>query len=230
MSQTLPSNQTADTSGVVVDKIKRRFDPEKFAVNAAGSPRFDKIGRFVNKRAGRKGMPKSPQPDPAPSPAQPENPPEQPQDEPAAVIDFSDIERAARPSVPTTEEAHNFDVSKLEGSKTCETIIGAIQTALVLIGDDEGLLSETEKMVLRMPLERVLKKYDVGEDVLPPEFDLALAMAGVVIVRLQKPKTATFAAKVKHWVVNKWFRHKGNSLSREIAREAPVSVGVTNAL
>ena len=91
--------------------------------------------------------------------------------------------------------------------------------ALMLIGQEEGVLNETEKTCLRLPLIRVLKKYEIGSDILPAEAELALAMASLVIVRIQRPKTATWFAKFKAWLGNVWFRRKGREFSRAVAAE-----------
>jgi len=141
----------------------------------------------------------------------------------SATPDFSDIAAVLKekPSALSPEDAlETIEASGKEGTPTAETIIGIIQTALVLIGDDEGILTETEKMILRGPLDRVLKKYKIGDDVMPPEVDLAFALAGLVIVRLKKPKTATFAAKCRAWIVGMWFNQKGRTLAAKIDREA----------
>jgi hypothetical protein len=62
-----------------------------------------------------------------------------------------------------------------------------------------------------------LKKYNVGAQSLPPEADLAFAVASLVIVRIQKPKTATWFAKVKAWFVQKFFAHEGRKLAARAA-------------
>ena len=133
---------------------------------------------------------------------------------------FADIERAAAAPLSPDDALAVLEKGK-EGTPTAETIIGIIQTALVLIGDDEGILTETEKMIMRGPLDRVLKKYNVGADIMPPEVDLAFALAGLFIVRLKKPKTATFAAKVKGWIVNAMFRRKGEAIRQTVIHENP---------
>ena len=79
-------------------------------------------------------------------------------------------------------------------------------------------MTETEKLMLRAPLERVLKKYGVGADALPAEVDLAVALATIVIVRLRKPKTATFAAKVRAWITGKFFSAKGRALAASVEK------------
>jgi len=138
-----------------------------------------------------------------------------------ATPSFADIDAAARaPDASVASDAAGGGVVGAKGdggdvTTTCETIIGVIQTALVLIGEDEGVLSAQEKLLIRRPLERVLKKYNVG-DVLPCEVDLAVALAIVVIARLKKPKTATTFARLKAWFQNKIAKRRGAKLAAQV--------------
>lgn len=181
-----------------LDSLNRPFDAAKFKREK------DSVGRWKNLHAGRRKASTAPAAG-ASSPAS----------EPAAA-NFDDINRAAGAGAADVKEA---GAVVMDDNATADSVIGIIQTALVLIGDEEGVLSDTEKTLLRRPLVRILEKYNVGKDVLPVEVDLALAFAGIVITRLQKPKTATFYAKAKAWFVNVWFRGKGHLLAREV-REA----------
>ena len=106
-------------------------------------------------------------------------------------------------------------------SVTAETAIGVIQTALIMLGEEEGVLSEMEKMMLRPPLERVLKKYDVGE--MPAELDLAVALAGIVISRMSRPKTQGKLERLKMWLVGKIADHRGARRASAI-REATATI------
>lgn len=225
------------------DALGRPHDPAKFL------PKLDSLGRWVNRNTGRprKHPGKTPfrarktppanesQPEPmqtnehTPPPAPPATPPastppgaSQPTPEMniGGTINFDDIEKAAG-STPLPESGGppvTGEATVIE-SVTTETIIGIIQTALVMIGDDEGILTKTEKEMLRAPLKRVLDKYDVGEKALPAEVDLAVCMATLLMVRLQKPKTATWFAKAKAWFVRTFFRAKGEALARKMRRE-----------
>ena len=185
-------------TAVITDKGGRPFDPERFRANPDGTPFLNKFGYFMP-RGGR--------------------PPKLVAEEPAQPIpapSLDDIE-AASLEEPESEIPEPEPEEETEPQMTtAETIIGIIQTALVLIGQDEGILTDSEKMLIRRPLERVLRKYNVGEDVLPPEVDLAVALAVVVIARLKKPKTASFAAKARAWFARKWFKRKGEKLARKI--------------
>lgn len=228
-------------SSQLTDSIGRIFDPQKFK-NAK-----DTLGRWINARAGRKSTKKTkpakssrmntpeatPSTEPAPETAPASPPPPPPADTPPSLAaapepapDFSDIQKAAAtPSAETLET----DLSEVQtaiatgSTPTAETIIGILQTMLVLIGEEEGILTDGEKIILRPALNRVLKKYNVGNDVLPAEVDLLVAVAGLIVSRLKKPKTAKFAAKIRAWVVNLWFGHKGREIQRVVTREASAS-------
>jgi hypothetical protein len=155
--------------------------------------KFDTQGRWVNARSGRKptgGTPSDQQPP-----------------------DFSDVLAAAR-------EGDANKITEIAESATAETLIGIIQAALVLIGEDEGVLSEQEKTLLSRPLNRVLEKYGVGKDALPAELELGVAISIIVIARLKKPKTATTVAKIRGWFVGMWARKKGADLAKRVEREA----------
>lgn len=212
------------------DRLGRIFDPKKFKA------KLDSLGRWVVAHAGRKPRNKSrqlplptmstdttPAADPA-APAegapQPETPPPVAEaTPPPAGPSFDDIEKAAGPAAPVAGkpgETPGEGEDTGGDNSTAETIIGIIQTALVLIGDDEGVLSAQEKRMLRPPLERVLKKYDVGAAMLPAEVDLALAMATIIIVRLKKPKTATWFARVKMWFGGRVAEVRGAKLAARV--------------
>ncbi len=221
----------------LTDSLGRLFDPQKFK-NAQ-----DKLGRWINARAGRKPAKKSPAPQPpaqSPTPAMPEKtlfpepdpapavetppPAAAAAPEPAPAPDFSDIDRAAgaAPSPESLEsdlETASAEIAK-GSTPTAETILGIIQTILVLIGEEEGILTESEKILIRPSLHRVLKKYNVGADVLPAEVELIIALAGLVVSRLKKPKTARVAAKIRGWIVNLWAGRKGREIQRIVTREA----------
>jgi len=136
--------------------------------------------------------------------------------------DFSDVRRELgnfRPgeSEPEkTPEEISAEIAQLGDNASAETIIGIIQTVLVLIGEEEGILTASEKILLRRPLDRVLKKYEIGSETLPCELDLAICCAGLLAARLQKPKTATFFLKCKAWVIEKFFAAKGEKLAEKM--------------
>jgi hypothetical protein len=237
----MPTDITATPEQLAAmrDKRGRLFDPKKF--RAA----WDSLGRWVNAHAGRKKTKKTKQlslsmssdstapasettaPADAAAPSDQTPPPYNSAETtppPAPKPDFSDIDRAAGAATPVpgasgASEGSGEGEDPGLGFTTADSIIGIIQTALILIGEEEGQLSRAEVLVLRPPLERVLKKYNVGAAALPAEVDLAVAFAGLIVARLQKPKTAKFAAKVRAWFVDRFFSAKGRALAHDV-REA----------
>lgn len=156
---------------------------------------------------------------------------------------FEDIERASKKPLPGEEipPDPNATVSGAESEAggpgitsaaavtveniTCETIIGIIQILLVFVGEEEGVLTKTEKTLLRPGLERLLRKYEIGETALPPELEVLLAVAGIVIERVKKGgKTATAFAKFKAWTAGMWSRHKGAQVGSQLRREVPTDL------
>jgi hypothetical protein len=205
------------------------FDPLKFF------RRFDRLGRWINARGGRKpsnpkrktkmetNLPASSDPAQAPA-ADPaiSTPAATPDPKPATPAadapNFDDVRRAI-----AAGDVETVAAVAASPHATAETIIGIIQTVLVMIGgSEEGLLSKDEKDIIRPALVRVLDKYKVGKDALPPEVDLAVALSLIVISRIKKGgKTATFFAKVRAWAQNLWARRSGRSLAAIVDRETP---------
>lgn len=192
-----PAAPADPTAPGAVDKHGRPYDPAKFL------PEFDRAGRWKNRNAGRGGKAKAAQVAPPPAPAP----------------DLSDIDRAAQ-AAPAASIDPEGEASRagadLQANPTAETIIGAVQVALVLIGQEEGILSESEREMLRRPLLRVLKKYEVAGDALPEDVDLILTVIGLIIARLRKPKTAGFFAKVRHAVGEWWMGLQGRRLAARV--------------
>jgi hypothetical protein len=206
-------------AGVSKDRDGRVFDAAKFL------PEKDHNGRW--KRIGGPGRPGRP-PGSKSKPKVTETP-QQP------APDFSDVDRvihAARNPPPAPGAAAQPGETPLpmltrdtETNATAESIIGILQMLLVLIGEEEGVLSELEKNLLRPPILRLLKKYEVADDFMPEEVELAIAVAGIVIDRIRKGgKTATWFAKAKAWALNMVFRGKGALLGRDARREMPESM------
>ncbi len=190
------------------DSREIEFDPAKHALDENGQPRRDTLQRWINKNAGRKGA------------------------KPATVgtnggaPSFADVEsvlRDARAATAGETEPENLaaKLAAVGSTPTAESIIGILQTGLMLVGEEEGLLTPLEKEMLRRPLVRVLKKYEVGADVMPAEVDLIFAVLAVVASRLQKPKTATKWLKVKAWFLDRFFSAKGRALAANLRHEAP---------
>ncbi len=217
------------------DRLGRAFDNLKFRLGGDGRPRFDKLGRFVNLRGGRKKKMETPSPTPSVDPHASNDVPAStpaPTPEPAQKTEptpnFSDVKKAldSMPAGGAADPAAQLaaEIETLGDNPTAETIIGLIQTGLVLIGDEEGILTAQEKALLRRPLVRVLDKYNIGASALPAEVDLALCVLGLLAARLQKPKTATFALKIKAWVVRQFFASKGEKMAATLRSEVGESV------
>lgn len=187
-----PAEPAAPGLAPVVDKLNRPFDGTKFRVDASGKPRVDSLGRFIPIKLGAKA---------AGSPAL------LPRDR-----DLDEDPDPAQSFVAPDPKPRKLDPVSI----TVETSIGVIQTALVMLGDEEGKLSETEKMLLRPPLDRVMRKYDVGEA--PAELDLAVALAGIIISRLSQPKTQGKIERLKMWFAGKVADHRGAQKAKAVSQ------------
>lgn len=222
----------------VKDSLGRAFDAVRFRLKD-GKPYTNARGHFMP-RGGRKPKVKpmesstSPVPAADPAPVAPAPSPAAPSPAPAPAAAFVDVAAALKTfpvedtegseSRAPTAETLSDELKHVGENPTAETIIGLIQTGLILVGEEEGMLSPAEKDLIRRPLIRVLAKYNVGKDVMPAEADLAIAVLGVIAFRLQKPKTAKFAAKVRAWVVEKIFGSRGRKLQHDLQREVGDSV------
>lgn len=203
-------------AGVSKDRDGRVFDASKFLPEKDHNGRWKRIGG-----PGKPGRPKGSKT--APKPAQPA---------PEPAPDFSDVDRvihAANTPPPAPEAASQPGEAVLpmlpkdtQTNSTAETLISILQMVLVLIGDEEGVLSDLEKNLLRAPIVRLLKKYEVADDFLPEEVELAVAVAGIVIDRIRRGgKTATWWEGTKAWALNKFFGIKGALLGRAMRNEEP---------
>jgi len=201
---------------------QRAFNARIFRAKPDGTPFLNRFGFFMP-RGGRRARPPQPNqppttpptiPEPTTQPPSPALPAAAPAPEPSP--DFGDISAALNAPLPNAEPSKPAEPPPNIAAQTC---IGIIQTAFCLVGDDEGLLSETEKEVLRRPLQRVLDKYNIGEKLMPAELDLAVAIATLFIVRLQKPKTATKWLRFKAWFADRFFAAKGRQFAAKVRRE-----------
>lgn len=213
----------------LIDKAGRTY-ASLVALGKKLLPRLNRNGWFMPKSPGRtpgkKSKTKMETPTPtnkpvASSPAEngaAGSPPPQPPD-------FSDVaaalKSAPKDDAPASPEKLAEEIAALDENSTAATIIGIIQTGLVLISEEEGVLSPLEIDLVRRPLVRVLKKYNVGENVMPAEVDLALALLGLVVARLRKPKTATAFAKFKFWLMEKGFSMQGKQLAAQVRAHTP---------
>lgn len=168
----------------------RAFDPLKF------KPEKDKLGRWKNLNAGRK------------SPAAKPIAETQPESQPAASIKSYIAPDAPSPRAPDEYEA------------AAQTIIGLYQGGLVMLGEEEGILTDSERAAIAEPLEQVLRKYDAGK--MPPELSLALVAGSIFLSRAAKPKTQTKIQKIRHWFREKAMQWRGGRVARHVERVAPV--------
>jgi len=184
------------------------FDPSRHAVDAKGLPKKDIVGRFYSNKIGKRGL--------VAAPKQTSFIPEEPSTpSPAALSEGQ----------PVTPGQTPRNVGEVVDNATAETIIGLIQMVLVLIGEEEGVLSDTEKALIRPPLLRVLSKYSIGADVMPAEVELILALVAVLVEKIKKGgKTATWFAKAKAWAVAFFFKRQGAQIGREVRREVPANL------
>jgi hypothetical protein len=183
-------------------------------------PKLNRATGLFMPKGGRKPKPKmeTPAPTTPPPAAAPITPPP-----PADFRDVSEaLKTAPREDTPEARaESLAEEISGLDENTTAATIIGIIQTGLILVGEEEGILTPGEIELVRKPLVRVLKKYNVGENVMPAEIDLALAVLALVVTRLKKPKTATAVAKFKAWVIAQWSGLQGRRLAAQVREHAP---------
>lgn len=190
------------------DKLGRKFDAKKFLTDASGAPRLDKLGRFIPqglgaKKGGKKG-------------AKTQRGEFRVGVEGVVPAEASQIVAPAAPAAaPVPQGPDKYALAA--GSVTA-----MVQAGLIALGQEEGILTDAEKIAVGEPVEAVLRKYGLGE--MPPELSLAVALAAVVAPRMAKPKTQTSVQKIKAWAVEKWFAFKGERVARRIAadqQEAP---------
>ena len=96
---------------------------------------------------------------------------------------------------------------------TAEVAINLVQAALIMIGEDEGILSDAEKTMLAAPLSKIIQKYNLA-DQMTPELEAACVVAMIVLTRLKKPKTQT-------WFQGMILKCRGFIVGRKIAAAVP---------
>ena len=175
------------------DTLGRAFDPAKFR------PEKDSVGRWKNLKGGRPpsaGV-KSPRTKQAGAPA----------------ASYIGADPTPPPAAPPPDRY----------ALGAATIIGLFQAGLISLGQEEGVLTDAEKVAVADPLEKVLRKHDAGD--MPPELALAIAAASIVLPRLAKPKTQTSIQKIRGWLLSKFAAFKGERIARAVHEEtaAPAS-------
>ena len=200
----------AAAAPAALDKLGRSFNASKFLADASGAPRLDKLGRFIPQGLGaRKGGKKGPsaRSDKKTLPMSLTTPDEAP---------VSQIVTPAAPAAaPVPQGPDKYAVA-------AGSITAVVQAGLIALGQEEGILSDAEKIAVGEPIEAVLRKYGLGE--MPPELGLAVALAAVVAPRMARPKTQTSIQKIRAWCIAKWFEFKGERVARRVAadqQEAP---------
>ncbi len=160
------------------DALGREFHPLKFRLKD-GKPQRDTLKRFVPVGLGRRD---------ADAAAAPRVATEQP--------------RSVLPAEETPAAAGTMPIDQM----AAEVAINLVQTALILIGQDEGILTDFEKTTLRGPLSRILAKYNLG-DKMTPELEFSAALAVIVMARLKKPRTMGWfqarLASFKNWLTRR---------------------------
>lgn len=168
-----------------LDSLKREFHPAKFRLKD-GKPQIDSTGRFVPLGLGK---PRA-----------------------SSTAESGAAGSAPRSFIPPDETAPAPSGAVPIDQMAAEVAINLVQTALILIGQDEGILTDFERTTLRGPLSRILAKYNLG-DKMTPELEFAAALAVIVMTRLQKPKTMGWVQgkilAVRNWMTR---RKLGNAL------------------
>lgn len=173
----------------VKDSRGVEFHPAKFRIKD-GSPQLDSKGRFVPLGAGR---PKSDGSASTPPTAATDSGSRLPADEPEVVVDVT-------------------------AELSADVAIGLIQTVLIMIGEEEGVLTPLEEKMLKGPLSRCLEKYNLGSK-MTPELEAAAIVALLFQRRLKKPKTQSwFQSKLA--MLHAWWT------SRKIRRAVPDPLAV----
>lgn len=113
---------------------------------------------------------------------------------------------AAESRLPGDDPAALEELQPIPADMTVDVAIGLVQAALIMIGQEEGILTEPEKVMLRGPLLRIIRKHNIG-DKMSPELEFAAAFAVVILARLKQPKTQGWFQSKFSFVV-KWWRNR----------------------
>jgi hypothetical protein len=167
------------------------WHPSKYRLKD-GKPQLDTRGRFVPQGLGRKAAPKPAAAAPGEAPAAPL---------PKSTLPGSD-------TAPASELAQ-----VAPAALTAEVAINLVQAALIMIGEDEGILTDAEKIMLAAPLSKIIQKYNLA-DQMTPELEAGCVVAMIVLTRLKKPKTQT-------WFQGMLLKCRGFIVGRKIAAAVP---------
>jgi len=179
-----PANPMTDSNGTA-------WHPSKYRMKD-GKPQIDTRGRFVPQGLGRKAAPKQA----AAAPGEPTPAP---------------LPKSTLPGTDTPAAAELAQVAP--AALTAEVAINLVQAALIMIGEDEGILTDAEKLMLAAPLSKIIQKYNLA-DQMTPELEAACVVAMIVLTRLKKPKTQT-------WFQGMILKCRGFIVGRKIAAAVP---------
>lgn len=184
---------SAPDANPLTDSNGTAWHPSKYRLKD-GKPQLDTRGRFVPQGLGRKAAPK-------PAAAAPGEPTPAPL--PKSTLPGSDT--------PAADPAALAQVAP--AALTAEVAINLVQAALIMIGEDEGILSDAEKTMLAAPLSKIIQKYNLA-DQMTPELEAGCVVAMIVLTRLKKPKTQT-------WFQGMLLKCRGFIVGRKIAAAVP---------
>ena len=182
---------SAPDANPLTDSNGTAWHPSKYRLKD-GKPQLDTRGRFVPQGLGRKAAPK-------PAAAAPGEPTPAP------------LPKSTLPGSDTPPAAELAQVAP--AALTAEVAINLVQAALIMIGEDEGILSDAEKTMLAAPLSKIIQKYNLA-DQMTPELEAACVVAMIVLTRLKKPKTQT-------WFQGMILKCRGFIVGRKIAAAVP---------
>lgn len=188
-----PAAADDPAANALKDSNGTAWHPSKYRLKD-GKPQLDTRGRFVPQGLGRKAAPK-------PAPAAPGEPAPAPL--PKSTLPGSDT--------PPADAAALAQVAP--ATLTAEVAINLVQAALIMIGEDEGILSDAEKTMLAAPLSKIIQKYNLA-DQMTPELEAGCVVAMIVLTRLKKPKTQT-------WFQGMLLKCRGFIVGRKIAAAVP---------
>ena len=169
-----PAPEPVNAFRGVMDSRGVEFHPAKFRLKD-GQPQLDKLGRFVPLGSGRKNEADTAATVTAPKSTLPADGPANPEEEPVIIT----------------------------AELSVEVAIGLIQTVLIMIGEDEGELTEIEVKMLKKPMLHVLQKYGMS-DKMTPELEAAAVVAVIVMRRIRKPKTQAWFQSKLIWLRSLW--------------------------
>lgn len=168
----------------VKDSRGVEFHPAKFRLKD-GRPQLDSLNRFCPLAAGRGGKAAANTPGP---------------DTPAT----EQTAAAGGSSRLPPDDAGTLDAPpEISAELSVEVAIGMIQAALIMIGQEEGILDDMEQRMCRGPFQRLIQKYNLTSK-MTPELESAAIVAMLLLRRLKKPKTQSWFQQQLAWLRGWW--------------------------